>query len=471
MVTQSPPRAAILVAVIFILASISLSFFVWSSLGGGLPMSPEGYRFHVTFENASQLQTNASVRIAGVEVGKVVKVEPEGLRTDATIELDSRYAPVRTDVRATLRQKTLLGETFVALSTGSREAPMLPEDGRLAVENVEPTQPLDRVLGLLDPETQDDFRSVLLQAADATEGRGDDFNAALGELGPLANDLDVLTEILDRQRASVGGLIRDAGVVLRTVGAHESGLAELVAAGREVASVTAERDAAVTDAVEALGPFLETLEGASRAVQTTAGAAGPTLRALRPVAPLVQPALASLQRLSPQVRAVLKELDSTLPLAEEALPATAHMVRELIPFVKIVYPTTREITPLIELMTSYRRELIATMANVGSALQATAPGTDGKDVHYLRALVPVTEEAFVGYAQRNASNRHNAYFAPGGLERLSDGGLLASDCRNTANPQAVPVIGSGAPVCRQQPPWTFGGETAYFPHVERVPEE
>ena len=101
-----------------------------------------------------------------------------------------------------------------------------------------------------------------------------------------------------------------------------------------------------------------------------------------------------------------------------------------------------------------------------AANQATAPGLDGKPVHYLRTLVPITEEALVGYEQRLPSNRHNAYFAPGGLAKLADGGLLASDCRNTTNPQIVPVIGTGAPPCKQQPPWTFGGKTRYFPHVE-----
>jgi ABC-type transporter Mla subunit MlaD len=223
--------------------------------------------------------------------------------------------------------------------------------------------------------------------------------------------------------------------------------------------------------VRALGPFLETLERASGAVQTTAAAAGPTLRELRPVAPLVAPALRSLKTLTPQVRAVLDQLGDTLPITEAALPATAKMVRKLTPFVKVVYPATREITPLIDLVSDYRKELLATMANVAASTQATSRGLDGKPKHYLRTLVPITEEALVGYSRRNASNRHNAYFAPGGLERLSDGGLLASDCRNTSNPQAVPVIGTGAPECRQQPPWTFGGQTAYFPHVERVPEK
>jgi hypothetical protein len=168
---------------------------------------------------------------------------------------------------------------------------------------------------------------------------------------------------------------------------------------------------------------------------------------------------------------VLSELDATLPVAKTALPATAHLVEGLGPFVDVVYPATREISPIIDLVAKYRRELSATLANVSAASNAASPGTNGGLAKYLRTLVPINEEAFVGYADRLPSNRHNAYFAPGGLAKLKDGGLLAADCRNTANAQTVPVIGSGAPECKVQPPWTFNGNTGYFPHVERVPEK
>ena len=56
------------------------------------------------------------MRIAGVNVGRIVglKLGPEG-RTVATLEISSEYAPIRADMHAILRQKTLLGETYVQL--------------------------------------------------------------------------------------------------------------------------------------------------------------------------------------------------------------------------------------------------------------------------------------------------------------------------------------------------------------------
>jgi hypothetical protein len=52
-------------------------------------------------------------------------------------------------------------------------------------------------------------------------------------------------------------------------------------------------------------------------------------------------------------------------------------------------------------------------------------------------LIPVTTEGFVTQSQRLASNRHNAYLAPGALNKLPSG-LEAFDCSNVNNPQTVP---------------------------------
>ncbi|MCW2968759.1 MAG: hypothetical protein JWM71_2531, partial [Solirubrobacteraceae bacterium] len=357
------------------------------------------------------------------------------------------------------------------LTPGSPGAPKLREGGRLADANIAPTQPLDRVLGVLDDRTRRNVQALFANGAMALRGRGADLNDALGELDPLTSDLSTMLRILDRQRRPVGSLVADAGALLNTVGDHQASLRSLVASAGQVLGATASRDRALTATVRELGPLVSQLRDTSSAVVTTSGLATPLLHQLRPVAPLVAPALRAVRTLAPQVKGVLGDLDRTLPVAGRALPAAAHLVDAIDPFVRVVYPATREITPVIDLVSAYRNELVATMANVGSALEATSPGAGGVPIHYLRTLVPFTEEAIVGYAQRLPSNRHNAYFAPGGLARLAEGGLLASDCRNTANPQTVPVVGSGAPACKQQAPWTFDGQTRYFPHLQRLPKK
>ena len=80
-----------------------------------------------------QLAQESDVRISGVSVGKVVSVSLDrhtGL-TKAVFQIDSQYAPRPADTRAILRQKSLLGETYIELSPGSQNGPKLPDGGTL----------------------------------------------------------------------------------------------------------------------------------------------------------------------------------------------------------------------------------------------------------------------------------------------------------------------------------------------------
>ena len=104
--------------VLFALSCFGLLLFLWLSFGGPIPLKPKGYQFKVAFPEATQLGLEADVRVAGVSVGKVRDKELDPAhrnRTVATIELDRKYAPIAKDARAILRQKTLLGETYVEL--------------------------------------------------------------------------------------------------------------------------------------------------------------------------------------------------------------------------------------------------------------------------------------------------------------------------------------------------------------------
>jgi hypothetical protein len=120
--------------VLFALSCVGLLLFLWLSFGGEVPFNPRGYRFQVAFPDAQQLASQADVRIAGVTVGKVVdkELDPNGNKTRATIQINNKYAPIHVDATAILRTKTLLGETYIDLTPGSRHAKALPDNGVLA---------------------------------------------------------------------------------------------------------------------------------------------------------------------------------------------------------------------------------------------------------------------------------------------------------------------------------------------------
>src|ERR1700709_1194517 len=205
MVKDAPSFGKIAAMVLFALSCFGLLLFLWLAFGGSVPLKPEGYRFHTSFAEAGQLSTEADVRISGVPVGKVKTIEPDKVtgRSNVVIQLDSRYAPLPSDAKAILRQKTLLGETYVELTPGTTTAKKIPEGGRLRTSQVSPTVELDEVYRSFDKRTRDAFQVWIQPQAQAINGHGRDINEALGNLGPFAEDASTAVDILNRQQGAV----------------------------------------------------------------------------------------------------------------------------------------------------------------------------------------------------------------------------------------------------------------------------
>src|SRR3712207_2889454 len=217
----APSLARIIVMVVFALSCFGLLLFLWLSFGGPVPLKPKGYRVQIAFPEATTLALEADVRVAGVPVGKVRKVEVgDGTnRTVAEVELERRYAPLRTDARAVLRQKTLLGETYVELTPGRSEK-TIPEGGKLPDGQVKPTVELDEIFDSLDPATRAAFKGWQIEMAKGIRGRGRDFNDALGTLPGFASDGADVLEVLDTHEAAVQRLFKNTGVVFEIGRAH-----------------------------------------------------------------------------------------------------------------------------------------------------------------------------------------------------------------------------------------------------------
>ena len=150
------------------LASVVLTLYVWRSVGGDVPLQPKRYHVTALFDNASQLTPERRRADLGRErrQGRA-RSRRTGCAPRPTLALEPRFAPLPRDVRAILRQKTLLGETFVELTPGSARRRGCAEGGEIPPEQIADTQPLDRVLGMLDPPT----RERLKRAADEHAAR------------------------------------------------------------------------------------------------------------------------------------------------------------------------------------------------------------------------------------------------------------------------------------------------------------
>src|SRR3989440_5681232 len=238
---RAPSLPQIAVMVVFALSCFLILIYIWKSFGGPSPLAPEGYRLTANFQEATQLADSADVRISGVTVGRVVKTVETSGRTRVTMQIERRYAPIPRDSRAILRQKTLLGETYVELAPGSRGSGLVPDNGTLANSRIASTTELDEITRALDARTRRDLRRFLGALADGLAARGQDINDALGNLPAFGDNSTQLLRTLDLEHRAVHKLVRDTGVVFGALGQRQGQLSALVQAGDRVLSTTAAR--------------------------------------------------------------------------------------------------------------------------------------------------------------------------------------------------------------------------------------
>jgi phospholipid/cholesterol/gamma-HCH transport system substrate-binding protein len=428
--TRPPTPLQLLVAVAFAISCFGLLLFLWIAFGGPTPLKPESYRFTVPFDEATQLAVESDVRISGVSVGRVKSIDlnDEGLAA-AEIEIQEQYAPIADDTRAILRQKTLLGETYVELTPGAEDAsPVpknpLPEGGELPPAQVSDAVQLDEIFRTFDEPTRQAFQTWQQEVSIALRHRGADLSAAIGNLGPFASDLDRLLRILDTQRIATRGFVRDTGEVFQALSERQGQLAGLIQNSERVFSTTAARNQDLQDAFVALPTFLDeqrlTLDRLERFATNT----NPLITQLRPAARELSPTLIDLGKLAPELRDFFIGFRKAANRAKPGFPALRDILDdELPPFLTDLDPFLRNLTPLVQVVRMYRQDVTGFLGNVAAAGQASrfAPEAGGDVVHYLRTSPPVGPESVAAYPNRLRVNRSNPYIQPGGYLTLASG--------------------------------------------------
>jgi phospholipid/cholesterol/gamma-HCH transport system substrate-binding protein len=491
---SAPSFGRIAAMVVFALSCFGLLLFLWLAFGGPVPLKPKGYRVSVSFAEATNLATEADVRISGVPVGKVKTIEPDKAtgRSNVEIELETRYAPLPSDARAILRQKTLLGETYVELTPGSRDAEKVPDDGKLNESQVSDTVQLDEIFRTFDADTRAAFQTWMQEQAKGIGGYGRDLNDALGNLGPFAEDAARLVDILNRQEGAVRGLVSNTGVVFEALSERDGQLRSLIENSNRVFAATASRDEELKETFVALPTFERestlTLDRLAEFAETT----DPLITQLRPAARELSPTLQDLGALSPDLEALFRDLGPLIDASRTGFPAAEQVLEDARPLIAQLEPTMRQLTPILQYLGLYKPELTAIFANSVAATQARLNG-----VHYLRTTNPFNAENLAVYPRRVGTNRPNPYNRSRSFLKLQEG-MPVFDGRhcgagrplptNVPLPPLPPAVGeilvpdqllsnilsfafagagrnAPAPPCRQQGPITFGGETTQYPHV------
>jgi phospholipid/cholesterol/gamma-HCH transport system substrate-binding protein len=440
-IKQAPTPGRIIAMVAFTLSCVALLLFLWLSFGGTIPLKPEGYRVHVSMPEAANLATEADVRMSGVPVGKVKakKADPATATTDVTLEIDHHYAPIPKDTEAVLRQKTLLGETYVELAPGDKSSGTIADGGRIARAHVAPTVELDEIFRAFNPKTRVAFQRWMINQGKVFGPNGQALSDALGNLTPFAEDTGSLVQVLDEDKVDVRRLIRNTGSVFGALTERQGQLRGLISNSNRVFETTAKRDKELAETFQVLPTFLS--ESRKTLIRTTAFArdANPLVTQLRPAAVQLSPTLIQLKALAPDLLGLFNDIDPLVKVSKKGLPATSTFLNELRPLLDATDPFLRNLNPMLKWIGLYKHEITSFFSNDVAATQASSLGSDQKtQIHYLRTTNPLNPENLAIYPKRISSNRSNPYVGPLGYKTLPIKVFGTYTCTNNQVPPLAP---------------------------------
>jgi phospholipid/cholesterol/gamma-HCH transport system substrate-binding protein len=456
----------------FALACFGLLLFLWLAFGGSVPLQPKGYRFNVAFSDATTLANQADVRIAGVNIGKVVELRraPQGNATLATIEVDTKYAPIRRDAKAILRQKTLLGETYVEMSSGSKDAPFVADGGRLPDAQVSGQVDFDELLTTFDKPTRRAFQRWQATLARGTAGRATEFNDALGNFPRFTNSAQDLVTILNRRREAVGQLVSETGTTFEAITRNGDALQNLIVRNREVFDELASERDALAESIRIFPTFEVESRRTIRRVTDFSRNTEPLLRDLEPVLADTAPTLRSVRQLAPDLENFFEDLDPFIDAGRTGFPALARVLRGLDPTLAEMGPFLQQLNPILEIFEHYQ-PTVSDFINIGpSALNLKLPvREDNKSTGHALPQLVVTGSQSLPQRERSEDNRGNSYFKPGSLnfDGYKDGFFVFPnwDCNHVGERKAD----EENPGCFVQDEIPFGGPPLRrFPHVDEA---
>jgi phospholipid/cholesterol/gamma-HCH transport system substrate-binding protein len=301
------------------------------------------YELNAVVRDAQNLKRGAPVRTAGVEVGKVTKIESEGDGEPAakvTMSLKDDALPIRSDARIQIRPRILLeGNFFVDLEPGSPSARELDDGSTLPVTQTTTSVTLPQILSVLNADTRSDLQTLLREyARGLDDGGARALNRALPALAPAYRFGAITNEALlgEQPNKDLRRILRYQTRVANALAGNPEALSDLVTDLNTTAGAVASQDTALAESVPALRDTLRVGYPALGALND----ALPTLRAFsREALPGVRSTVPMLNAAIPwivQARGLVSEdeLKGLSADLRQAVPSLVKLNKRLVPALK-----------------------------------------------------------------------------------------------------------------------------------------
>ncbi len=285
-----------------VIALVALAIFTFFAFAKDIPFT-KGYEMKAVFQNASALQLNSPVRVAGVDVGKVAKVQALGsdsTLTEVTLKIDDDGLPIHRDARLKIRPRIFLeGNFFVDVRPGTPGSPDLPDGGTIGPTQTAAPVQLDQVLGALKSSARRDLQKLVQGYGEAINGKP---TAAEDATQDPSTQGQRASESLNDSLEDAPDALRQTAIVNEALlGTSPSDLSRLIRGNQRVAAALVRSEGNLKDLIT----NFSTTTGALAARQNDLRA---TVRELPRVLEAANPAFDSLNAAFPDTRAFAREI-------------------------------------------------------------------------------------------------------------------------------------------------------------------
>ena len=407
------------------------------------------YEVKAAFKSANNIRRGSPVRIAGVEVGKVTKIE-RGHEGDEgavlTMRIQDKGRPLHPDARFKIRPRIFLEGNFFVDVTPGTSSKEVADNHTFPVQQTDTPVQLDQVLTALQTDTREDLKTALREYASGLEGKGaKGFNDSIKYWKPAYRDSAIVSEAtLGEKEHDLSGYIDRSGVVAGALDRNRRQLKDLITNFRVTAGAFARENTALEAAIAELPR---------------------TLRA-------AQPALAALNRSFPGLRGFARDIRPGVENSEETIDVTLPLLTQLRGLVSQpeLRGLTADLRPTVPALASFANESVPLSKQVRQAsscqTEVILPWSKDKlEDKKFPSTGPVYQELpkpFPGLAGESRSGDANGQWfrvlAAGGTNLVTFGpGVYGTTALpilgvNPQKPKERPPLNATAPCENQQTP-------------------
>jgi phospholipid/cholesterol/gamma-HCH transport system substrate-binding protein len=191
---------------LFIFGTVVLLLGVVLFMGKRQNILEKRYELYGVFNTVAGLETGAEVLLSGINVGHVKDITfgPDNRVKVVMSIAETQRERIRQDSMASIRTRGLMGDRYVAITTGSLKEPFIPDQGTIRTSDpsdvvtfLEETRPMLR-----------DLEGLVKNMSMLT----DQLTVSNGSVKTMLENLDAITADIRRGKGTAGALLKEDGL-------------------------------------------------------------------------------------------------------------------------------------------------------------------------------------------------------------------------------------------------------------------